>query len=54
MIQIKQEYETLMKRTLEKHVEVGLIIKICLLFMENYYSFRVTQVVIIDKFFLNY
>ena len=25
MIQIKEEYETLMKRTLEKHVEVGFV-----------------------------
>lgn len=49
MIQIKEEYENIMKRSLEKHVQVYLT-KYEKEF-HIYKSFRVIQVVIIERFF---
>jgi hypothetical protein len=50
MIQIKEEYEPIMKRSLEKHITV------CEIFSSKIFidkDFRVIQVEIIKKFFWN-
>jgi hypothetical protein len=50
MIQIKEEYETIMKRSLEKHITVCEIFSLKI-FIDK--DFRVIQVEIIEKFFWN-
>lgn len=51
MIQIKEQYEELMKRSLEDHVSVCHILNFTIISFE---SFRKIQVVITEEFLWNY